>query len=69
MRTLVGNADDKDKELKILKGKDSKVSFFLVFVSMNQIVAYLTAIGEIRQSEVETNTLTQFSKIIMSNSK
>lgn len=73
LRVLIGNADDKDKELNILKGQFSRdykgSTFYLVFINMSSIERYLTNIGELRQSEIETNTITQFSKIIMSNSK
>ena len=67
MRVLLGNIDEKEKDLSILRAKGP--TFFLVFINMVSIERYLMHTGELRQSITETNSITQFSKIIMSNSK
>lgn len=67
LRMLLGNAEPSDKKLSILESKGPK--YYLLFINMAAIERYLIYTGDIRQSPAETDSITQFSKIIMSNSK
>lgn len=65
LRMLLGNAEPSDKKLSILESKGPK--YYLLFINMAAIERYLIYTGDIRQSPAETDSITQFSKIIMSN--